>query len=117
MEAAEDGGAVRGHARDSGGVHFPNARGVIIGDHSTQYNYFRGPGRIAGTAYLEQVRDIAPTQLRDRGRELQELTDFCHGDEPYLWWQAGPWAGCGSASVRRDFSVLVSPPCRSARQT
>jgi hypothetical protein len=46
------------------------------------------------TGYLEQVRDIAPARgLLDRQAELDELTGFCAGDEPYVWWQAGPWAG------------------------
>src|SRR5262249_7745620 len=28
-----------------------------------------------------------------REAELAELAGFCAGDEPYMWWQAGPWAG------------------------
>jgi hypothetical protein len=39
------------------------------------------------------VADIAPDALLDRGAELAELASFCAGDEPYMWWQAGPWAG------------------------
>lgn len=45
------------------------------------------------TAYQAQVRDIAPDQLLDREQELDELVGFCAGDQPYVWWQAGPWAG------------------------
>ncbi len=45
------------------------------------------------TAYQAQVRDIAPDQLLDREEELDELVGFCAGDQPYAWWQAGPWAG------------------------
>ncbi|MEV6926493.1 helix-turn-helix domain-containing protein [Dactylosporangium sp. NPDC051485] len=50
------------------------------------------------SGYVEQVRDIAPGggrpgALKDRDRELAALADFCAGDEPYLWWLAGPWAG------------------------
>ena len=46
------------------------------------------------SAYREQVRDLAPvTALQGRRAELDELTAFCAGDESYLWWQAGPWAG------------------------
>lgn len=39
------------------------------------------------------VRNAAPERLRDRDWELEELVEFCAGDEKYLWWQAGPWAG------------------------
>ena len=39
------------------------------------------------------VRDIAPVQLREREDELAEMTRFCFGNEPYLWWQGPPWAG------------------------
>ncbi|WP_051151801.1 caspase, EACC1-associated type [Nocardia niigatensis] len=46
------------------------------------------------TAYTAQIRDLAPSDgLLDRDTELAELADFCHGNEPYVWWQAGPWAG------------------------
>ncbi len=41
--------------------------------------HFHASGRIAGAAYLEQVRDITPADMRDRARELE---DFCGGDEP-----------------------------------
>lgn len=45
------------------------------------------------TAYRAEVADIAPVALVDRDGELAELVRFCAGDEPYKWWQAGPWAG------------------------
>lgn len=94
MEGIGDGGTARDPARETGGMHFPAARGVVVGDHATQHNHFHGDGRVARAAYLEQVReDIAPAVLRDREWELEELADFCRGDEPYIWWQAGPWAG------------------------
>lgn len=44
-------------------------------------------------AYQALVAEAAPEQLHDRNWELGELVKFCAGDEPYLWWQAGPWAG------------------------
>ena len=44
--------------------------------------------------YLDQVRAVAPAGgLRGREAERAALADFCSGDETYLWWQAGPWAG------------------------
>ncbi|MDG4788636.1 trypsin-like peptidase domain-containing protein [Micromonospora sp. WMMD1102] len=46
------------------------------------------------SGYLEQVRDIAPVAgLYERTAELAELAAFCAGDEAYVHWQAGPWAG------------------------
>ncbi|MGH3708777.1 MAG: trypsin-like peptidase domain-containing protein [Pseudonocardiaceae bacterium] len=50
-------------------------------------------GEQVTTAYQAQVRDIAPDRLLDREEELDELVGFCAGDQPYAWWQAGPWAG------------------------
>ena len=52
-------------------------------------------GERVTTAYQAQVRDIAPDNLLDRDEELDELVGFCAGDrdQPYAWWQAGPWAG------------------------
>jgi hypothetical protein len=51
-------------------------------------------GWLTRSGYLEQVREIAPTRgLIGREAELAELTAFCAGDEPYVWWRAGPWAG------------------------
>jgi hypothetical protein len=48
----------------------------------------------ARSGYVDQVRSIAPTGgLLGRESELAELVAFCAGDESYLWWQAGPWAG------------------------
>jgi tetratricopeptide (TPR) repeat protein len=49
--------------------------------------------RLVRSAYLAQVRDIAPDELIGRDRELAEWAEFCAGTEPYAWWQAGPWAG------------------------
>ncbi len=58
------------------------------------------------TAYLAQVRDIAPERLLDRGAELDELVGFCAGDLPCAWWQAGPWAG---KSALMSWFVLHPP--------
>jgi len=44
-------------------------------------------------AYQAQARGIAPERLVGRGAELDELVGFCAGEQPYAWWQAGPWAG------------------------
>ena len=52
-----------------------------------------GPGQLVRSAYLEQVRDIAPDVLIGRDGELAEWAEFCAGPGTYAWWQAGPWAG------------------------
>lgn len=106
MGAAEGDEPVRDCAKDSGNIRVEDSFGVLVGDHGTQHNHFNGPGRVAGTAYLEQVRDIGTAELRDRKRELQELADFCLGDEPCIWWQAGPWAG---KSALMSWFVLHPP--------
>ena len=38
-------------------------------------------------------RDRSPGGLFGREAELQELVEFCAGPEPYVYWQAPPWAG------------------------
>jgi hypothetical protein len=45
------------------------------------------------SAYREQLFETAPSMLLDRAGEIDELVRFCAGDSPYLWLQAGPWAG------------------------
>ncbi|MFG1948147.1 hypothetical protein [Nonomuraea sp. NPDC048826] len=65
------------------------------------------PGRDLG-AYAAQVRDLAPDGgLRDRDRELDELTSFCTGDETYLRLQGEPWSG--KTALTSAF-VLDPPP-------
>ena len=65
-----------------------------------------------GSAYLQQVRRIAPPDppgLLGREAELAELAGFCldDGRGPYVWWQAGPWAG---KSALLSTFVLRPPP-------
>ena len=52
-----------------------------------------GRGQFVRSAYLEQVRDIAPDELIGRDGELAEWAEFCVGPGTYAWWQAGRWAG------------------------
>ncbi|QVI18974.1 caspase family protein [Nocardia tengchongensis] len=62
----------------------------------------------ATSVYMAQIRDIAPADgLADRDAELTELADFCRGDEPYVWWQAGPWAG---KTALMSWFALNPPP-------
>ena len=58
--------------------------------------------------YANQVRDIAPGQLLGREDELAELSAWCtRGDEVYVRWEAGPWAG---KSALMAWLVLHPPP-------
>lgn len=60
------------------------------------------------SGYIDQVGDIAPTQLLDRDDELAELAAWCvGGDEGYVWWQAEPRAG---KSALMSWFVLHPPP-------
>ena len=64
------------------------------------------------SAYLEQVRRIAPPDppgLVDRDAELADLAQFCldHDGPSYAWWQAAPWAG---KSALLSAFVLRPPP-------
>ena len=68
-----------------------------------------GAGPVVHSAYLEQVRRIAPPKLRDRGTELAELAVFCTepGRDPYAWWRAQAWSG---KSALMSWFVLRPPP-------
>ncbi|MCI3276115.1 hypothetical protein [Streptomyces cylindrosporus] len=63
---------------------------AITGDHNTVM--LAPPVR---SAYQEQVRRIAPAELIDRERELNDLAVFCTAASgpSYTWWRAGAWAG------------------------
>jgi hypothetical protein len=64
------------------------------------------PDQLVRSAYLAQVRDIAPDSLIGRGDELADWAEFCAGADPYTWWQAGPWAG---KSALASWFVLHTP--------
>jgi hypothetical protein len=53
----------------------------------------REQDQLVRSAYLAQVRDIAPDRLIGRDDELAEWAEFCAGASPYGWWEADPWAG------------------------
>ncbi|WP_198347582.1 caspase, EACC1-associated type [Nocardia terrae] len=67
--------------------------------------------RVTATPYTAQVRDLTPADgLLDREPELAELAEFCWGDEPYVWWQAGPWAG--KTAIMTWFALHPPPNVR-----
>ncbi|GIJ13118.1 hypothetical protein Van01_63320 [Micromonospora andamanensis] len=47
------------------------------------------------SAYLEQVRRLAPPELLGRETELADLAAFCLDEHrgPYIWWRAPAWTG------------------------
>jgi hypothetical protein len=68
----------------------------------------------ARSGYLEQVKRIAPPQLRGRDAELAELAGFCLDADrgSYVWWRAGEWAGKSalmSTFVLRAAELLPAP--------
>ena len=63
-------------------------------------------GQLVRSAYLAQVRDIAPDLLIGRDDELADWAEFCAGLDSYAWWQAGPWAG---KSALASWFVLHPP--------
>ena len=64
------------------------------------------PG-LARTAYWLQVKQIVPDKLIGREDEYADLVRLCAGDQPYSWWQAGPWAG--KTALMATFT-MNSPP-------
>src|SRR5579875_2645397 len=80
---------------------------AVMQRHADTARDTRAPGPTGNTpaakgvwesAYLQQVRRIAPPDppgLIGREAELAELARFClePGQDHYVWWQAGPWAG------------------------
>ncbi|MCG5440759.1 hypothetical protein [Micromonospora foliorum] len=90
----------------SRGVDARDARGMQIGDNNVQHNNY---GPVVRSAYLAEVRRIAPAELLDREPQLARLAAFCTGDGPdtYLWWKAFP--GSGMTALLSWF-VLHPPP-------
>ena len=87
-------------------------RGVGIGT-AEQVTIYQGPVRVtARSAYLQQVRRIAPPDppgLIGREAELAELARFCLEPDRglYVWWQGRAWAG---KSALLSAFVLRPPP-------
>ncbi|MGN2638291.1 hypothetical protein ACTD5D_19270 [Nocardia takedensis] len=62
--------------------------------------------------YASQVREfLAPVGgLRERDGELEVLTGFCRGAQPYLWIRAEPWAG--KTALLAWFTLYPPPDVR-----
>src|SRR3954454_11117856 len=77
----------------------------------------QGMPPVARSAYLEQVRRIAPPDppgLQERDAELAELARFCLAPDgaAYTWWRAGPWAG--KSALLSTF--VLRPPAEMAER-
>ncbi|MFI6272502.1 hypothetical protein [Micromonospora zamorensis] len=85
------------------------ARGLQVGSQNVQHNHFGYEPPAVRSAYLEQVRRIAPPELKDREAELADLAAFCEGDPAfvYAWWRASAWAG---KSALMSWFALHPPP-------
>ena len=99
-------------------VEVHGGQGVQIGNHNQQVSQFiktyvdnrqLAAEPVVRSAYLEQVKRIAPERLHDRDGEVAELTAFCTepGRDPYAWWRAPAWAG---KSALMSWFVLHPPP-------
>jgi hypothetical protein len=99
-------------------LEVPGGQGVQIGDHNRQVNSFIRPyianlyasaGMTVHSAYLRQVKRIAPQELHGRDKELEELAMFCTAPHQvsYAWWRAPAWAG---KSALMSWFVLHPPP-------
>ncbi|WP_030343188.1 hypothetical protein [Streptomyces sp. NRRL S-1022] len=86
---------------DATAHHGSVANTGIMGDvklehHEHHHHYPQAaPVPASPTAYLAQVRRIAPAELVGRDGELAEMAAFSTAvDSPgYLWWRAPAWAG------------------------
>ena len=89
---------------DPEGAALGRAMGVQLGGTgNVQYNYFTGP---VETAYLAQLRDLAPYQLLGREREIEQIQAFLRSDDGWLWIQGGPWAGKSALMA----TLALAPP-------
>ncbi len=80
---------------EKSGTSFSADHGSVVAAHIDSVVQIYSKPRIR-SAYLQQVRLIAPAQeLVGREEELAQLAAFCtqQPSEAYIWWQAGAWAG------------------------
>ncbi|MGH3380757.1 MAG: hypothetical protein ACRDP6_39090 [Actinoallomurus sp.] len=77
--------------------------GIHVGDN----NILVG-SPVAKSPYVKQVEQMAPSELVDRSKELEELGAFCTADRGcrWVWWQAPAWAG---KSALMSWFVLHPP--------
>ncbi|MBL7516992.1 TIR domain-containing protein, partial [Frankia sp. CNm7] len=86
--------------------------GPGIGVPSPGASQLSVPAAMARSAYLEQVRQIAPPCLTGREAELARLAEFCTAPDDatsrsFLWWRAPAWTG--KSALLSSF-VLAPPP-------
>lgn len=98
-------GSVKGSGAATAHLGGVAVSGIQIGDNYT------AALPMARSAYVQQVRRIAPAELVGRQEELAELEAFCTADggRRWVWWQAPAWAG---KSALMAWFVLHHPPER-----
>ncbi|WP_030687732.1 hypothetical protein [Streptomyces globisporus] len=74
-------------------VRVDNGTGVVVIGDGNRVDMRTAP--LVRSAYWEQVRSIAPTEIIERESELAGLKAFCEDDSSpaYAWWRAEAWAG------------------------
>ena len=79
---------------------------IQIYGETVNINLLSGP--VARSAYMEQVRQISPPELRDRDSEMADLAEFCTSPDvgSYMWWQGEAW--CGKSALMSWF--VLHPP-------
>lgn len=65
----------------------------LAGDATTLVDVTSERSSAALADYARQVAETAPTELVGRSSELETLTTFTAGHEPYCWIQGDPWSG------------------------
>ncbi|ALO10481.1 hypothetical protein AQF52_4887 [Streptomyces venezuelae] len=80
-----------GGAGRPGPVTVDNGSGIVVVGDGNRVGPWSAPD--VTSAYLEQVRRIAPPELLGREEELAELAAFCRTGHGYTWWRADAWAG------------------------
>jgi tetratricopeptide (TPR) repeat protein len=83
--------------------------GSVYQVQNIEGDVYIGTGAVPRSAYIEQVRLIAPMHLEGRQPELAELASFCTSSEgaPYLWLRGSAWAG---KSALLSWFTLNPPP-------
>ncbi|WP_117209882.1 serine protease [Allorhizocola rhizosphaerae] len=96
QEFLDDADFVRHLAAD--GVETP--RPIPVHAHVDEHLGRPAPPRPTGAYRTYVYERLYVDDLPDRQDELNELREFCSGEEDYVWWQAAAWAGKSTLMAR-----------------